>query len=64
MSCQHKRPGRSAREARILRARERQLVKLYRKKTVVQFPVGRKQYDGFPGRIVAIGIPPDMEGIA
>lgn len=24
---------------------------------------GRKQRDGFPGRIVAVGIPPDMEGI-
>lgn len=64
MSCQHKRPGRSARQERIRRDRERQLVKLYREKTVVQFPAGRKMYDGFPGRVVAIGIPPELEGIA
>lgn len=64
MAAQHKRPGRSAKQERIRRAREREQVRLIRERTVVQFPVGRKQYDGFPGRIMAIGIPPDMEGIA
>lgn len=64
MACQHKRPGCRAREERIRRARERELAKLFRDKIVVQFPKGRKQHDGFPGRIMAIGIPPDMEGIA
>lgn len=58
---QHKRPGRSAREERIMRARERKLAKLFRDKTIVQFPAGRKKYDGFPGRIVAIGVPPEEE---
>lgn len=64
MPAQHKRPGRTARMERIRKVRERELIRLLREKTVVQFPVGRKQYDGFPGRIMAIGIPPDMEGIA
>lgn len=64
MACQHKRPGRTARQERIRKVRERELIRLLREKTMVQFPVGRKQYDGFPGRIMAIGIPPDMEGIA
>lgn len=64
MAAQHKRPGRSAKQERIRRARERELARLIRERTVVQFPAGRKRYDGFPGRIVAIGIPPEMEGIA
>ena len=64
MSCQHKRPGRSARQERIRRARERELAKWIRKNTIIQFPAGRKRNDGFPGRIVAVGIPPEMEGIA
>lgn len=60
MACQHKRPGRTARQERIQKVRERQLVKLYRKKTVVQFPSKHKQRDGFPGRIVAVAVPPGM----
>jgi hypothetical protein len=64
MGCQHKRPGRTARAERIRRAKERELAKLYRESVVIQFPSGRKKYDGFPGRIVAVGIPPEMEGIA
>jgi hypothetical protein len=64
MAAQHKRPGATARAERIRRAQERKLVKLIRERTVVQFPAGRKRYDGFPGRIVAVGIPPEMEGIA
>jgi hypothetical protein len=64
MAAQHKRPGTTAREERIRRAKERELTRLIKERTVVQFPAGRKRYDGFPGRIVAIGIPPEMEGIA
>lgn len=64
MAAQHKRPGSAARQGRIRRARERELVKLIRERTVVQFPSRRKQKDGFPGRIVAIGVPPEMEEIA
>lgn len=60
MPAQHKRPGRTARMERIRRARERE----YRKGVVVLLPRGRRQRDGFPGRVVAVGIPPDMEGIA
>lgn len=63
MAAQHKRPGRTARLERIRRARERELVRWIREQTVVQFPCKRKQRDGFPGRVVAVGIPPDMEGI-
>jgi hypothetical protein len=62
--AQHKRPGRSAREGRIMRARERELAKFIRERTIVQFPSKRKQWDGFPGRVVAIGIPPELEEIA
>ena len=64
MPAQHKRPGRSARAERIRRAREREMIKLIRESTIVQFPAGRKRYDGFMGKVVAIGIPPEMEGIA
>jgi hypothetical protein len=64
VAAQHKRPGRTARLERIRRARERALARLIREKTVVQFPCRRKQKDGFPGRIVAIGVPPEMEEIA
>jgi hypothetical protein len=64
MACQHKRPGRTARQERIRRAREREMIKLIRESTIVQFPAGRKRYDGFMGKVVAIGIPPEMEGIA
>jgi hypothetical protein len=64
MAAQHKRPGRTARLERIRRARERALARLIRERTIVQFPSKRKQWDGFPGRIMAIGIPPEMEGIA
>ena len=64
MAAQHKRPGRTARLERIMRARERELAKLIRERTVVQFPSRRKQRDGFPGRIVAIGVPPELEEIA
>lgn len=64
MPAQHKRPGRSARAERIRRAKERELTRLIKERTVVQFPAGRKRYDGFPGRIVAIGVPPEMEEIA
>jgi hypothetical protein len=62
--AQHKRPGRSAREGRIMRARERELAKFIRERTIVQFPSKRKQWDGFPGRVVAIGVPPELEEIA
>lgn len=61
MACQHKRPGRTARKARIQRARGRELMEWIRENTIVQFPCCKKQYDGFPGRIVAIGVPPKME---
>lgn len=64
MAAQHKRPGRTARLERIMRARERELAKWIREQTVVQFPSRRKQRDGFPGRIVAIGVPPELEEIA
>lgn len=64
MAAQHKRPGRTARLERIMRAREREMIKLIRESTIVQFPAGRKRYDGFMGKVVAIGIPPEMEGIA
>lgn len=64
MAAQHKRPGRTARLERIRRARERELARWIRERTVVQFPSRRKQKDGFPGRIVAIGVPPEMEEIA
>lgn len=64
MAAQHKRPGTTAREERIRRTRARELVKLIREKTIVQFPCGRKQRDGFPGRVVAIGVPPELEEIA
>jgi hypothetical protein len=64
MAAQHKRPGRSAKQERIRRAKERELTRLIKERTVVQFPAGRKRYDGFMGKVVAIGIPPEMEGIA
>lgn len=64
MAAQHKRPGRTARQERIRRAKERELAKWIRKNTIIQFPAGRKRYDGFMGKVVAIGIPPEMEGIA
>ena len=64
MSCQHKRPGRAAKKERIRRKRERELKKYIRENTIVQFPCGRKQRDGFPGRVVAIGVPPELEEIA
>jgi hypothetical protein len=64
VAAQHKRPGRTARLERIMRAREREMIKLIRESTIVQFPAGRKRYDGFMGKVVAIGIPPEMEGIA
>ncbi len=64
MAAQHKRPGRSAREERIQRADERRKYRKYRENVVVRIPGGRKRYDGFTGRIVAVGIPPEMEGIA
>jgi Tfp pilus assembly protein PilN len=64
MACQHKRPGATARQERVQRAKERELARLIRERTIVQFPSKRKQWDGFPGRIMAIGIPPEMEGIA
>jgi hypothetical protein len=64
MAAQHKRPGATAKQERIRRAREREQVRLIRERTVVQFPAGRKRYDGFPGRIMAVGIPPEMDGIA
>lgn len=57
MPAQHKRPGRTAWEERIRRARERE----YRKQVAVLLPRGRRQRDGFPGRIVAIGVPPEPE---
>lgn len=64
MAAQHKRPGRTARMERIRRAQERELAKWIREQTVVQFPCVRKQRDGFPGRIVAIGVPPEKDEIA
>ncbi len=64
MAAQHKRPGRTARLERIRRAKERELARWIRKNTIIQFPAGRKRNDGFPGRIVAIGVPPEMEEIA
>lgn len=64
MAAQHKRPGRTARQERIRRAQERELAKFIRERTIVQFPSKRKQRDGFPGRVVAIGVPPELEEIA
>ena len=61
MSAQHKRPGRTARQERIQRADERRKYRKYRENVVVRIPGGRKRYDGFPGRIMAIGIPPREE---
>lgn len=63
MAAQHKRPGRTARQERIRRARERERKRWIRENTVVQFPCRKKQRDGYMGRIVAVGIPPE-EGIA
>ena len=60
MPAQHKCPGRTARMERIRRARERE----YRKQVVILLPRGLLQRDGFPGRVVAVGIPPRMEEIA
>ena len=60
MPAQHKRPGRTAREERIRKVRERELAKFIRERTIVQFPSKRKQRDGFPGRIVAVAVPPGM----
>ena len=56
MPAQHKRPGRTARMERIRRARERE----YRKQVVILLPRGLLQRDGFPGRIVAVAVPPGM----
>jgi hypothetical protein len=64
VAAQHKRPGSTARQERIRRAKERELAKLIRERTIVQFPSKRKQRDGFPGRVVAIGVPPELEEIA
>lgn len=64
MACQHKRPGATARQERVQRAKERELARFIRERTIVQFPAGRKKYDGFPGKIMAIGIPPEMDEIA
>ena len=46
----------AARVERSRRARERE----YRKGVVVLLPRGRRQRDGFPGRIVAVAVPPGM----
>lgn len=64
MAAQHKRPGATAQAERIQRAKERELARFIRERTIVQFPAGRKKYDGFPGKIMAIGIPPEMDEIA
>lgn len=40
------------------------MARLIRERTIVQFPSKRKQWDGFPGRVVAIGVPPELEEIA
>lgn len=63
MSAQRKRPGRTARLERIWRHDERKLTKFIRENTVVKFPCKRKQRDGYMGRIVAVGVPPEMEGM-
>jgi hypothetical protein len=63
VSCQHKRPGRAAKKERIRRKRERELKRYIRENTIVQFPCCKKQRDGYMGRVVAIGVPPE-EGIA
>lgn len=61
MPAQHKRPGRTARLERIRRVKEREEVKKrYREQVVVLLPTGRQKYDGFLGRIMAVGIPPGM----
>ena len=59
--CQHKRPGRTARAERIRRHKEREHKKWIRENTIVQLPCRRKQRDGYMGRIVAVGIPPEIE---
>jgi len=56
--CQHKRPGCAARKERRRRVKEREQRKKFRERVVVLFPKGRWRYDGFPGKIVAVGIPP------
>ena len=61
MSAQHKRPGATARAERIRRHKERERVKWIRDRTIVQLPCRRKQRDGYMGRIVAVGIPPEIE---
>lgn len=58
MSAQHKRPGRTAKLKRICRAKEREINRQYREQVVVLFPTGKRRYDGFPGRVVAVGVPP------
>ena len=60
MPAQHKRLGRTAREERIRRAKERERRKKFRDQVVILLPRGQGKYDGFPGRIVAVGIPPGM----
>ena len=62
--CQHKRPGRTARAERIRRHKEREMVKWIHDRTIVQLPCRRKQRDGYMGRIVAVGIPPELEELA
>jgi len=51
-----KRPGRTARLERVRRAKER----AYRRRVKVVIPLGRRRWDEFPGKIVAIGIPPEV----
>ena len=60
MAAQHKRPGRKAREERIRRVKEREKKRRYREQVVVLLPTGKRKYDGFPGRVVAVGILPGM----
>lgn len=58
MSCQHKRPGRKARNERIERARRRKEKKAEearrRARIVVHFPAARSRFDAIsPGRLIA-----------
>jgi len=57
ISAQHKRPGRTAREERRRRVREREEIRKLRERVVVWFPHNR---DEFPGIVVAVGIPPGV----
>lgn len=61
MAAQHKRPGAKAKKERVSRLKQRDKAQWYRDKVTVILFEGRHKYDGYTGKRVALGIPPEEE---